>query len=580
MRAGRHEDALAKLWLLADRSHVIDDEFRHHVRQMAACYEHLRRLRAASAAWRFLGDLGRAMELAKDTPLDLARCAIARREHAEAARHFESAGWIGHAAIQLELAKNERGARVLWERLAHDRRLSDDPYTQGLVRFNLGRVCTRLGDTGPGRRETVLSMHLLTAAADGFEQTGQRERAFDCYGVLLTMGREGSFENLAEGYLNCIRILREDGLKYYVLQYFEDFQELAKKRGELHACATLYHEAAEYAQRQNMPYARHYRAKGAETHLLAAEWIVQRGGPAELAENSFAAAIDAYNELGIYSKVREIYTKLSKLPLAEKRCARYARLAARLDGVSDDQTAMPSFPHYLRVDTAYPEIWRLDVIEWEQGGDPAETMAEVAMDPKWPDFTRRRALLCQLAQLGAKDAAAPLPATWVELASQLGRVEIYAALAPLEKMMSHEDARVRAAVMRAARQLFFKRSFVSIMRGLRDENATVRREALGAVQSLHFGHAFDPLSRIHREAQDPETRRAALSSIGKIPSIEAAELLIDVVRHGERSEREIARDLLVRADHPEVVSLLRRAHALESGAIKNELERILRARGV
>ena len=76
-------------------------------------------------------------------------------------------------------------------------------------------------------------MHLLTSAADGFEAKGPRERAFDCYGVLLTIGREGSFENLAEGYLNCIRILREDGLKYYVLQYYEDFQKLAEERTEL-----------------------------------------------------------------------------------------------------------------------------------------------------------------------------------------------------------------------------------------------------------------------------------------------------------------------------------------------------------
>ncbi len=579
VRAGHHEDALVKLWLLIDRSHVIDDEFRSHLRQMAACYEHLRRHRAAGAAWRFLGDLGRATELARDEPLDLARCAVVKKNHAEAARHFESAGWNGHAAIQLELAQNDRGARVLWERLANDRRLQDDPYTQGLVRFNLGRACTRLGDAEPGRREIVHAMHLLTAAADAFEQRGQRERAFDCYGVLLTIGREGSFENLAEGYLNCIRILREDGLKYYVLQYFEDFQELAKRMGELHACATLYREAAEYAQRQNMPYARHYRARGAETHLLAAEWIAQRGGSAELAENSYAAAIDAYNELGIYSKVREIYTVLSKLALSEKRRARYARLAARLENMADDDTAMPSFPDYLRVDTAYPEIWRFDVIEWEQAGDPAETMAEVAMDPKWPDFTRRRALLCQLAELGAKDAHAPLPTTWIGLAGHLGRVEIYAALAPLEALSFHEDPRVRAAVMRAVRQLFFKRSFTSIFRGLRDEDATVRREALAAVQSLHFGHAFDPLSRIYRDAQDPETRRAALTSIGKISSVEAAELLIDVVRHGERGERELARDLLVRADHPDAVALLRRAHATESGAIRNELERILRTRG-
>src|SRR5690606_28380888 len=145
-------------------------------------------------------------------------------------------------------------------------------------------------------------------------------------------------------------------------------------------------------------------------------------------------------------------------------------LAKRLAGMADDETPMPSFPDYLRMDTAYPEIWRLDVIEWEQAGDPAETMAEVVQDEKWPDFTRRRALLCRLAQLGSPDGAAGpgaslRPQTLAVLASHLGRVEIYAALAPLERMLGHEDGRVRAAVMRAVRQLFFKRSFVSIMKG-------------------------------------------------------------------------------------------------------------------
>ncbi|AKF03274.1 HEAT repeat domain-containing protein [Sandaracinus amylolyticus] len=581
VRAGRWEDALGKLWLLVDRSHVIDDEFRTYLRTMASCYEQLGRKRAAGAAWLFLGDLARATALAQSVPLDLARCAVTARDHAQAARWFESAGWLGHAAIQLELAKNDRGARVLWERLADDTRLRDDPYTQGLVRFNLGRACARLGDHDPARRQQVAAMHLLTAAADGFERQGLRERAFDCYGVLLTIGREGSFENLAEGYLNCVRILREDGLKYYVLQYYEDFQQLALQRRELHAAATLYREAAEFARRQSMPYARFYRAKGGETHMMAAERAIESGASAELAENSYAAAIDAYNELGLYSRVREIYSKLAALPLSDKRRARYARLAQRLKGMADDETPMPSFPDYLRMDTAYPEIWRLDVIEWEQAGDPAETMAEVVQDDKWPDFTRRRALLCRLAQLGSPDsgAAALRPQTLSVLASHLGRVEIYAALAPLEKMLVHEDARVRAAVMRAVRQLFFKRSFVSIIKGLADEDASVRREALAAVQSLHFGHAFDPLSRIYRDAQDVETRRAALASIGKIPSIEAAELLIDVVRHGERHEKDIARDLLVRADHPDVGALLRKAHAAETGPARSDLERVLRARG-
>ena len=47
------------------------------------------------------------------------------------------------------------------------------------------------------------------------------------------------FEDVLEGFVNCIRILREDHLKYFALQYFEDALNAAKERGELSAAATL-----------------------------------------------------------------------------------------------------------------------------------------------------------------------------------------------------------------------------------------------------------------------------------------------------------------------------------------------------
>ncbi|MEQ8886132.1 MAG: HEAT repeat domain-containing protein [Sandaracinaceae bacterium] len=578
LQAGKPGEALQFLWSLVDRSHVIDEELASYLRMMADAYLQLNRSRAAATIALFLGQVADAQRLSSGQPLDLARCAQHAGDHDRAARHFEEAGWLGHAAIQLEDAGNFRSARVLWEQLADDARLRDHPYTQGLVRFNLAMACAKLSDKAASRRHVIQSMHLLEAAADGFETQGMRERAFDCYQIIMTIGKRGSFENLAEGYLNCIRILREDNLKYYVLQYYEDFQELALERGELHAAATLFREAADYARRQSMPYARHYQKRSADTHVRAAQRALAEGGTAELAENAYAAAIDAFNELGLYSHVRDIYGRLAELPLSDKRKARYRRLQHRLSEMRDDHTAMASFPDYLRMDTAYPEIWRLDVIEWEQDGDPTETMAEVVHDTKWPDFTRRRALLCRLAQLGSGEPH-PSEQTLEYLAAYLGRVEIYAALAPLEHMYRHESPSVRAAVMKAVRQLFFKRSFILVIQGLADDDKAVRREALAAVSALHFGHAFDPLSRIYREASDPEVRRAALASIGKIPSVEAAELLIDVLRHGDRTERDLARELLVRADHSEVVPLLQRAAAAESGAARAEFDKVLRMRG-
>ena len=576
VETGRPEEALGPLWSLVDRAHLVDEELVGYLRLMGRAYQALERDRANATILLFLGQVEAALR-ASDAPTDRARAHIVLGRRGEAAKAYGEAGWLGHAAIELEEAGDDRGARVLWERLARAPRLRDALYERGLVMFNVGRACERLGDASAARRASIDSMHLLEAAADGFETRGLRERAFDCYQVLLTLGKDGAFENLAEGYLNCIRILKEDNLKYYVLQYYEDFQELALRREEFHAAATLFREAADFSRRYNLPYERHYRERAAAAQVAAAEKLMSAGAPEELAENAYASAIDAYNDVGSYSRVREVYGKLAKLELGEKRQARYARLQARLGGVEDEDGQSVPFPDYLRMDTAYPEIWRLDVVEWEQGGDAAETMGEVLLDAKWPDYTKRRALLCRLFQLGALESP-PSPATLVGLCEHLGRVEIYASLAPLEHIYGHEDGRVRAAALRAVRQLFFKRSYVLIMQGLQDEEPAARQEALEAGGALHFTHAYDPLQRIYRSSPEATVRHRALKSIGKIPSLEAAELLVDVLRQGDQREREIVRELLKRNDQPEVDGLLRRAVAAESGVARTRLEDVLRSR--
>jgi hypothetical protein len=577
LEAKQPDDALAALWPLMDRAHVPDDEARVYLRTMQQAWVAAERPEAAASVALYLGDLDTAARLAQEAPRTLARVHAARGKRKEAARAFEAAGWPGHAAMQLEDAGDDRGARVLWERLADDVALREDLYTQALVRFNLGRACGRLGDAEAARKSTVQSLQLLEAAADGFEQRGLRERAFDCYQVLVSVGRAGAFENLAEGYLNCIRILREDHLKYYVLQYYEDFLRLALERRELVAAATLFREAADFARRSGLPFARYYTQRAAETHLAAAQAAASAGAPAELVENAYTAAIETWTELGAFAQVRATYGLLATLALPEKRRARYLRLYARLADVPDEAGPRAALPAHLRVETAYPEVWRLDVIEWEEHGDPAETMGEVAFDAKYPEFTRRRALLARLHALG-DGAAQPDPTHLAALAVLLGRSETYAALAPLERLYRHPDPRVRAACLRATRQLYFKRSFVLVQLGLRDPEAGVRREALAAIGQLHFAHALDPLGRIYRESSDPEVRSATLASIARVPGIEALELLVDALRHGLPEEQAIARAALERSDHLELDALLETAESTEHGAARAALRDLRRAR--
>ena len=511
---------------------------------------------------------------------DLARLASRAGNPGVAAQLFERVGWLGHAAIQLEDAGDLRGARVLWGRLADDARLRDNPYILGLVRFNLSRAAKQLGDKEAARKQRVASMHAVEAAADAFETRGQRERAFDCYQVLLTLGREGAFENLAEGYLGCIRILAGDHLKYYVCQYYEDFIDIARERGELHAAATLLREASDYCRRTRLPYAQHYRFEAAEMQEAAAQQLIDDGGMPEMAENAFGAAIEAYNDLGLISRVRAAYLRLAELPLDDKRRERYARLARRLEGFgdTDDAAERVPFPDYLRTELAYPDVWRLDVIEWEQAGDPAEAMGESLSDSNTPSYVRPLALTTQLLQL-ADPAGTSSPAVRVAIAEQLGRVGIYAGLSTLEHWVDDEDVNVRAAVQRSARQLFFKRTFGLVMRGLRDEEEVVRAEAIEALSSLHFEHALDPLQRVYRDTQDREIRLAALGSIGKVPNLSAAELLLEVLTHGDTEERGLARGYLARADSHGVSELLRRAYHEEEGELRDRIGAVLRERG-
>jgi len=573
---GQWADALSTLWQLADRMHVVDDDLRTVLRLMARSFHALERRRAVSTIQLFLGDLQGAWNSSEGEPLDRARVAARAGDRTGAGAQYVEAGFVGHGAFELEAGDDPKGARVLWERLAGDPQLVGQPYVAGLVRFNLGRVCERLGDSDAARRARIEAMHLLEAAADGFETQGRRERAFDCYQVLLTLGREGAFENLAEGYLNCIRILSEDNLRHYALQYYDDFQQLALERGELRAAATLFREAADFCRRHGLPYEHHYRSRAADALAEAGAETAARGGPPEVAEATYLASLDLYATLGLYSRARQVYEELTGLPLPDRRLRRYRRLRTRLATAPDESLDRVPFPEHFRQDAAYPDIWRLDVLEWERGGDAAEAMADVLIDPRWDEFehVRRPALFCRLHDLGASDRERARSDHQVRLAGLLSLVEIYTALGPLEELFASEHPSVRAAAVKAVRQLYFKRSYEVVSAALRDPAEPVRREAIKAVATLHFPHAFDPLSRIHRDHRHRGIRRAALESIGKIKTDDAVEYLIDLVRHGDSEERVLAADLLVRSEHERTNGLLAQAAAAEVGPLRRELEAI------
>ncbi len=573
---GRFADAERFYRELIAQTHVIDYEYDDWLRRLAELYRQLGRRREAGYIFLYLHyfDTARESFSGDDGRAERARILEVEKRWQEAAELYQEADRPVHAAVCLEKAKRFAQAAGLWESLLKYPGLRDRDYEMALVHFNYGMAMSRLdGEDAAAHRALVDSQRRLEQVADDFETRGERERAFDCYQILLKLGKEsGQFENLAEGYLSCIRVLKEDNLKFYVLQYYEDFVKLALERGELHAAATLLQEAAEYSVRAGLPYDRRYTAQAAETWVRCADKHLSEGLPVEMVENALLAAISCYSAVGHYVEVRGLFEQLAELELAEKTRERYSSIAHRYAEASPQSGDAPAFPDYLKQQHAYADIWFVDLLEWELGGDPQRVASSIIGDLRYPNGIRRRALVVVLsladAALRGEETA---PETLVRVADLLGELQSYAALNPLERLYEHADPRVRRAAVRALRFLFFKRAFIIVRRALGDRDAAVREAALEALGGLHFPHAFNPLAGIYRDSEDPRVMAAALESIGKIQSIEAGELLVSVLRQEEGGLREVAKRSLAQLDNADVFPILRQNFEIETNPEVREL---------
>lgn len=582
VQQGRWVEAERHYRELIGQTHVINYEYDDWLRRLGEIYRHLGRSREAAFVYLYLHyfDMARG-QLAADEHVALrARLAEIEKKWSEAAELYQQAKLPVHAAVAFEKAKQIPEAAAAWKSLLHAPGLAHRPYEAALVHFDYGLAAVRLdANSTEARRALIESQRKLEQVADDFEQVGELERAFDCFQILLKLGKESAqFENLAEGYVNCIRVLRDDNLKFYVLQYYEDFVKLALERGELHAAATLYQEAAAFAARAGLPYDRHYQHKSALTWVRCAEKFVETGVPVQMVENALLAAASQHSAVGDYPAVRECFERLAGLELPERARKRFAAIAQRYKGIAAPPGEHPGLPDYLKQQHAYADIWFVDLLEWEMDGDPFAVAASIVGDLRYPNGIRRRALVVLLimADAQARNAVGETE-TLVEVAEKLGELQSYAALSPLEKLFASPEPAVRRAAVRALRFLFFKRSFVIVRKALSDPDPQVREAALVAIGGLHFPHAFNPLARIYRESTDPRVRAAALQSIGKIQTVEAGEFLVMVLRQEGGNLREAAYTALVQMDTPDVLPILRQHHEIETNPqVRETLGELLR----
>ncbi len=589
---GDTEMALVALLAAAGQTHVSEPDYAAVLRPLGAALAERGDARGALTVVDYLAaSEPRAWKeaqalLAQVPPVDRAHALAAQGRMAEAAVEMENGGLVAAAAICREKAKDWSAAQVLWSRLAHVTERGDDAYVAALVRFNLARCAKQCGDTTRAREAIIASVRLLEEAADHFESIGRRERAFDCFHVLVQVGREsGTFEDVLEGFVNCIRILREDHLKHFALEYFEESIAAATLQGETSAAATLAREASSYARSLGLPgTAGAYSVRQAELWRAVAQQSAQRGAAAEVAENALLAASLAFGEAGQYARVGELYAELAQLELAPARRAHYARAVGRYENVKDeplDSSGAASPP--LRQD-GLTEVWHVDVLEWERKGSASEACADVLLDKRMHELIRRKALLARLTALQverhADDGSAAATNARVRLAEQLGQLQLYAVLSPLERLFEGPEQRVKIAVLQAMQTLFFKRSFVTVRAGLRDPDPAVAERAIKAVEALYFQHAVDPLARILRESPEASVRAAALRALARIDSAEAAQLMMGALEHGAPADRAAALAALKATRGAKFVELARASLPGAAEPLEAALREVLTGRGL
>lgn len=550
---GRTTEAVELLFAaMRGHSQVREEDFVRVVSQLRDAMVTLGRpAEAVTLDW-YLGDReGQQELLPRLTPGDRARTLLSwaqapgaegARQAQAAADQFEAAGQLVRAAIAYERAADWERARALWSRLAA--RLASGPrlYEAALAHFNLFRTSRHVGDARAARGAGVTAVHLLEEAADRYESGGQRERAFDCFQTLIAIGNEMKvYEHVLEGYVNVTRILCEDHLRGHALETFQEAIDSARANNELVAAATMAHEMAAFARKENEPATAHQAVlMEAELWRQVAEQNVKRGSPVAVAEHALLASVLALGEIGQYRTVGEIYGRLAQLKLPAPRQAHYARAVRRYDQARNE--ALEASPIQPRIRDSLPRFWHDDLVEWEEDGNPAEICADLILTFE-NELLRRNALLARLVALAAAELPDDISAQ-AQLCGFLATIQLYPVIAAFEKLLTHPAPRVRDEAIKELVNFRFKRTFQSIRLALDDPEASVAQRAATTISKMRFPHAIEPLGRLYREARIPAARKNAIKALAEIDHVEAAEMLLSILSFGTSEDRAAATEAL------------------------------------
>lgn len=400
-----------------------------------------------------------------------------------AAEIFLAHGRLVRAAAAFARAGDRAAADRCYEQLVSSPATAGRPslgaYERALIHFQLAvhllvdwdadhELVVYRGDANAVEihRHAVAAQAILEQLADDFEARMQPERAIDVYCILIALGRAlGRFEHVAEGFVGCLRLLKQERLITATLHAYEDFLAYCTERTREHALAGQQaREAAEFLDACGLPWGDHYRARAAEYFEQATE---DPRLDASRRESLLLHALSLWNGLGAARKAQAVLARLANEAPTERttlaahagneggRRARYQRLANDYEQVlgplhtppagstaSSSQAAAASYdpspwheaPPSLADRTGELPVWNLDLYEWEDGGDPTIVAAALLCESKRPLLCRRYAL-----RIGLLNALGP---PWTDLhdplQARLQQVDAlsglltYEALRPLE----------------------------------------------------------------------------------------------------------------------------------------------------
>ncbi len=532
--SGRYDKAVPLLRELLRLTYVVDFEYDDWLRGLADACRALKNPVPAGYIYLYLHYFDMAFECFQqaDSPLDLALCEEVRGDYKRAAELYRANGRPVRASINLERLGDWEQAARSWDQTLAFISPTEHPWPHALAAVNLALASLRINQPQRARDLFVRAIQTIESLAAEWEGYGFLDESLNAYHVLCLIGQaENAFENLAEGYCNAIRLLREQGQTYRVFRYYAAICKYGENLGEEHAVATLHREAADYAVRTGTLYQTFYLRQAAEAYLRVATQHSRDGGFIELAENAYLAAIDAYNQMNDTPAVERCYQALARLDLDEERLQRYKRLAAETSTLQHRNPEVFPPSRLLLTPPELPAVWRDELLDWEAGDQSTSVLTGIVWNLEYGDVARRNALNLLLYHLDLRGQQRDQsPALLKEIAAAMGGLRYNIAYKTLRRLVESEHHDVRAQVMTSAGRMGHPKGLVLIELGLVDKHADVRKAALEALRQHTYPEAFDHLTRLYQDHAATDVRQTLLLTLAHLASFEAAEFFFGLLR--------------------------------------------------